>query len=163
MDSSTIDYQPLDPEVIFLWQISSAISTVVLLAIAMAGGGFFAFQFQFGWQWVAVACLLLLIWRTIWVFTYPPRAYREWGYRIDQRVLELRHGVWFKELELLPLARLQHVDLHRGPVERWLGLASLVLYTAGTHNASLTIPGLPAAVALQLRDRLVEIGAKNAS
>ena len=97
------------------------------------------------------------------MLTYPRRAYHEWGYRIDDRVLELRHGVWFKVIELLPLSRLQHVDLHRGPLERWLGLASLILYTAGTHNASLTIPGLPAAQALLLRDRLVEIGAQNAT
>jgi uncharacterized protein len=60
------------------------------------------------------------------------------------------------------VTRLQHVDLRRGPVERQFGLATLVLHTAGTHAASITIPGLDADEAVRLRDRLAEIGGNDA-
>jgi membrane protein YdbS with pleckstrin-like domain len=68
----------------------------------------------------------------------------------------------FHVAHLLPLSRLQHVDLHRGPLERAFGLASLILHTAGTHEARITIPGLDADEAVRLRDRLVEVGGDDA-
>ena len=71
---------------------------------------------------------------------------------------ETRHGIWWRQLQLLPLARLQHVDLHSGPIERSMGLASLLLHTAGTHEATVMIPGLDANEAVRLRDHLVAIG-----
>jgi membrane protein YdbS with pleckstrin-like domain len=84
--------------------------------------------------------------------------YRAWGYRLDGKVLETRHGVLFRTMQLLPLARLQHVDLHNGPIERSLGLASLMLHTAGTHEATIVIPGLDTNEAVRLRDHLVVVG-----
>ncbi len=42
----------------------------------------------------------------------------------------------------VPYVRVQHVDTTRGPVERAIGLASVVVYTAGTRGADITIPGL---------------------
>jgi hypothetical protein len=94
----------------------------------------------------------------LWLAWYPRRAFGAWGYRLDHRVLELRSGVWFRVVRLLPLSRLQHVDLQRGPLERAFGLASLVLYTAGTQEASIAIPGLADAEAVRLRDTLVDTG-----
>ena len=75
--------------------------------------------------------------------------------RIDGKVLETKHGIWFRIHQLLPLSRLQHVDLHSGPVERSFGLASLLLHTAGTQHASIVVPGLDAREAGRLRDELV--------
>jgi membrane protein YdbS with pleckstrin-like domain len=98
----------------------------------------------------------------VWTLWYPARAYRSWGYRVEDRVLEIRSGVWFRVIRLLPLSRLQHVDLHRGPIERAHGLASLTLHTAGTREASLGIPGLADADAERLRDLLVTAGGDDA-
>ena len=72
----------------------------------------------------------------IGIFWWPQRDYACWSYRINQRVVELRHGVIWHVAVSIPLSRLQHVDLHRGPLERRYGLASLELHTAGTSHAS---------------------------
>ena len=48
------------------------------------------------------------------------------------------------------------------PLERAHGLASLILHTAGTHEATLVIPGLDADEAARLRDRLVAAGGDDA-
>jgi membrane protein YdbS with pleckstrin-like domain len=40
------------------------------------------------------------------------------------------------------------------------GLASLTLHTAGTHHASVEIPGLETTEATRLRDQLVALGAE---
>jgi membrane protein YdbS with pleckstrin-like domain len=156
------EFQALDARVIGLWRLTSSIGFGVLLAIALIAGLFI------GLGLLENPALTLGIWTALaalcgWVvWGYPPRAYRAWSYRIDEQVLETRSGVWFRVVKLLPLSRLQHVDLHRGPLERSRGLASLTLHTAGTHEATIVIPGLDADEAVRLRDRLVVAGGDDA-
>jgi uncharacterized protein len=53
-----------------------------------------------------------------------------------------------------PFGRVQHIDVHRGPLERFYGLATLVLHTAGNHNASVALPGLAHEDALAMREEI---------
>lgn len=39
-------------------------------------------------------------------------------------------------------------------MERFFGLATLTLHTAGTHNASVSLPGLAEADALAIRETI---------
>lgn len=155
------EFLPLDPRVIRLWRLQNAITFAVMLGLGLVGVvfvGFLTGGWVFVWPaWALLAAALVTLW--IW---YPPRAYRAWGYRIDGKVLEAREGVWFRSITLLPLSRLQHVDLHSGPIQRSLGLASLILHTAGTHHATIELPGLDANEAAQLRDQLIAVGGDDA-
>ena len=58
----------------------------------------------------------------------------------------------------MPRSRIQHTDVTQGPYERRFGLATLVVYTAGTENASITIEGLSHETALAVRDALLARG-----
>jgi membrane protein YdbS with pleckstrin-like domain len=156
------EFRQLDPRAVKLWIVTDLIGYGVLLLfllISVLFWGFIRPKFIWwslsGWFLIAALCLWYSFWR-------PPRAYRAWGYRVDAKVLETRSGILFQRTRLLPLSRLQHVDLERGPFERMYGLASIVLHTAGTHSASITIPGLDADEAVHLRDHLVEIGGDDA-
>ena len=151
-------YQPLDPRVIKLWRIHSAIASAVRLFLAAIGVVFLGLGQIVPWKWLIAAWSALAVLRLYYLVWHQQRIYRGWGYRLDGKVLEIRHGIWFRQLQLLPLARLQHVDLHNGPIERSLGLASLLFHTAGTHEATLVIPGLDANEAVKLRDHLVLVG-----
>lgn len=64
---------------------------------------------------------------------------RRLGYQIRERDLSLRSGVIKHSVETLPFARVQHVNISRGPVERSLGLATLDVSSAGPD---ISIPGL---------------------
>ncbi len=55
---------------------------------------------------------------------------------------------------LVPMARVQHVDTRRGPLQRRLGLSTVVFYTAAGPNE---IPQLAAATAAEVRDRIAEL------
>ena len=59
----------------------------------------------------------------------------------------------------MPRSRIQHTDVTQGPYERRFGLATLVVYTAGTENASIPIEGLGHETALAFRDALLARGA----
>jgi membrane protein YdbS with pleckstrin-like domain len=155
------EFQSLDLRVIQLWRIRQLITSAVLLGLGLVGvvsAGVATGEWL--WLWVGFAALVAL--RVGLFFWYPTRAYRSWGYRLDGKVLETREGIWFRSLTLLPLSRLQHVDLHSGPIQRSFGLASLLLHTAGTQHATIVIPGLDAAEAARLRDQLVAVGGDDA-
>jgi hypothetical protein len=55
---------------------------------------------------------------------------------------------------VVPFGRVQHIDTTQGPIERRLGLATLILHTAGTRSAAVSLPGLREADAEQMRDRI---------
>lgn len=153
-----VPLQPLDPRAITLWRVAEQIAIAVFMLPALIGvlvNSYFhprtAVGLLAGW-----GCLTSLwLWHSLW---HPPRRYQSWGYRLDARVLETQSGRMFQVTRLLPLNRLQHVDLQQGPLERMYGLARLELHTAGTENASLTIPGLAHEEAVRLRDHLVALG-----
>ena len=52
---------------------------------------------------------------------------------------------------------MQFVDLNEGPLDRWMGIASVKLHTAAA-TTDANIPGLPKEDAILLRDRLSALG-----
>ncbi|QUW03932.1 PH domain-containing protein [Chloracidobacterium validum] len=147
----------LEPDVIALWRLNGGIEWAMLLGLAFVAITIGSIILSLGmWFWLLLAAwvvmALLAVVQTIW---YPPLAYRHYAYRIAERVIEVRHGVWFRESRLVPLSRIQHVDLRQGLFERSYGLATLVFHTAGMHESSTVLPGLALATATDLRDRLM--------
>ena len=98
---------------------------------------------------VGLAVALVLLGRA----RVAARVYR-WQRRPGEGVVVWK-GAWWQREVWIPLARLQHLDIKRGPVERGLGLATLELYTAGTHAHQTRLPGLEPQQAQALRDTLL--------
>jgi membrane protein YdbS with pleckstrin-like domain len=80
--------------------------------------------------------------------------YRLWGYEVRDDSLYLERGVFTRVRTVVPFVRIQHVDSARGPIERMLGLASTVVYTAGSRGADVQIPGLTPDGSDDLQERL---------
>jgi uncharacterized protein len=87
---------------------------------------------------------------------YGGRRWRLTRWRLDARGLEIRRGVYWHHDIRVPRARVQHTDLHRGPLDRRWGMADLVVYTAGSEQAAVRLGGLDAADAQALRDALLQ-------
>lgn len=97
---------------------------------------------------VAVVALVLAAWRA-------SVAYRSTRWRLDEDGLRVRRGrLWRREI-FVPRARVQHLDIERGPIERRYGLATLIVHTAGTRMHALHQPGFDEDTAARLRDALV--------
>jgi membrane protein YdbS with pleckstrin-like domain len=73
---------------------------------------------------------------------------RRLAYQLREHDLSLRSGVISHRVESLPFSRVQHVNVHRGPIERSLGLATLQVSTAGPD---ISIPGLTRADAERIK------------
>jgi membrane protein YdbS with pleckstrin-like domain len=83
-------------------------------------------------------------------------SWSRWRWSAWPTALELRHGVIVAHESLVPYHRIQQIDIHRGPVDRMLGLSSLVLRTASASSDG-KIPAIPAATADLLRVRLLTL------
>jgi len=84
----------------------------------------------------------------------PLRRYHARGYQMGADRLRVVRGLVFRSDTVVPFGRVQHIDVHQGPVERGYGLATLVLHTAGNHNASVSLPGLGHPQALAMREEI---------
>ncbi len=68
--------------------------------------------------------------------------YRAWRFTLRNDHVYLEHGVFIKVRSMVPYVRVQHIDTRRSILDRLLGLSKLVVYTAGSRGADVTIPGL---------------------
>jgi membrane protein YdbS with pleckstrin-like domain len=138
--------QSLHPRVRLVW-ILRAVLLAAVLSVPFAGG------YYLGrlpvWAPVAAAGVVLAL-----GVTHAVLKYRRWSYEIREDALYLDRGVITQVRTTVPLVRIQHVDSRRGPVERGVGLASCVVYTAGSRGADVRIPGLTPNGASDLREEL---------
>ena len=84
----------------------------------------------------------------------PLRRYHARGYQMGSDRLRVVRGLVFRSDTVVPFGRVQHIDVSQGPVERAYGLGTLVLHTAGNHNASVSLPGLAHADAMAMREEI---------
>lgn len=84
----------------------------------------------------------------------PARRYRHRGYQISDDRLRVVRGVMWHSDTIVPFGRVQHIDVNQGPIERALGIATLTLHTAGSHNASVSLPGLGHELAVEMREAI---------
>lgn len=154
-DGTSVDgyaRERLDPRIITVWRLQYLVRAGVVALVT-----FFFIQ---GAPVAVTAAAVVVFAAYLGAALIAPGArYRRWEYAARESDLVLRRGVLVRTVSLVPYSRIQHVDTRRGPIERTLGLASVVVYTAGSVGAALVIPGLDAERADALRDRLANLGA----
>lgn len=102
--------------------------------------------------WVPLVVLALVAAWLVWYL--PARRYRSRGYNMANDRLRVVRGVMFHSDTVVPFSRVQHIDVEQDPLERGHGIARLILHTAGTHNSSVTLPGLAYDTATAMREEI---------
>ncbi len=105
-----------------------------------------------GWHGVVAIPYLLLA--AIIIFRLPQRRWQARGYVMAEERLRVVKGLLFHSDTVVPFGRVQHIDVDQGPLERAYDIATLTVHTAGSHNASVHLPGLKHADALAMRDAI---------
>ena len=88
------------------------------------------------------------------IIVVPGRRYLRLGYALHPTLLQVVRGWLFHSDTIVPLIRVQHIDVTRGPLEKAFGTATLVVHTAGTHNSIVVLPGLAPDTASDIRDEI---------
>lgn len=86
------------------------------------------------------------------IIRIPMSRYNARGYQMSADRLRVVRGLLFRSDTVVPFSRVQHIDVQQGPLERFFGIATLTLHTAGNHNASVALPGLGEPVAREMRE-----------
>lgn len=143
-----------DSRVRIAWAVGTLVSGFVLGALVAVGLAAFARE------WVPVGAAVTLLVGTLGL-VFAVFRYRRWRFELQDDALYLERGVLTEVRTVVPFVRVQHVDTQRSPVERLLGLSSVVVYTAGSRSADVTVPGLTPDRADELQARLRELAAES--
>lgn len=119
-------------KVIRVWALIIAVPILIVALIVESA--------QATYPGVVLLPVLLLL--GLLVLRLPTRRYHARGYAIDDERLRVVRGLLFRSDAVVPFGRVQHIDVNRDPVERYYGLSTLTVHTAGSHNASVRLPGL---------------------
>jgi uncharacterized protein len=84
-------------------------------------------------------------------FVAPTLRWRRWRYAVRDEELDLLRGVLTEVRTIVPIVRIQHVELRRTILTRFCNLAAVRVHTAG---GSLEIPALSEGDAVHIRDRI---------
>ena len=137
----------VDPRYMWGRLVGAAISAVVIItiagvvvwrteAVAVPGaiaGGVLAI--------VGVAAIMLVL------------ESRRLAYQVREHDVSLRRGIIRHVVETIPFSRVQHVNVGRGVIERWFGLATLEISSAGPD---MSIPGLAIADADRVKQLIAQ-------
>jgi membrane protein YdbS with pleckstrin-like domain len=138
---------PLHPNYVKVVRLATLVAALPFVVVALI----FEFAGELPHGSFLAPVLLVALWL---IFRVPLRRYQARGYQLGADRLRVVRGLLFRRDTVVPFGRVQHIDVHQGPIERGFGLATLVLHTAGTHNSSVTLPGLAHADAAAMREQI---------
>jgi len=145
---------PLAPEARFFFHLQAMVWFFIFwLPAWLAAGALLVTVMPMVWTVALIGSILLSLFVvSLW---FPSWAFERWGYCIREADLLIVQGVWVRRVTSIALTRIQHVDMRQGPLEQWMGLARVQIYTASGMGADGSIPGLKFEQAQRLRDLLL--------
>lgn len=129
----------------YFWSLATALSPLFLVALGQA-----AFSWLLGSAYAAAL---------VGVIAFRWLAWRRTAYALDADRLLIRSGWWRRRLAVLPLGKIQSVDLSENFVGRGFGIATLRFGVAGSGLGGHLIPAIPSGMARQLREELLRSAA----
>ncbi|WP_254764012.1 PH domain-containing protein [Natrinema marinum] len=152
--------ESLHPRIRLLWIARGAIAAVILgVVLAAVDQVDTVGRWQFDVPTAAIVVVVAI--GLVLGAVYALRLYQVWRFELQDDALYLERGVVTFVETAVPFVRVQHVDTQFGPIERALGLSSVVVYTAGSRNADVRIPGLTPDRARSLQDTLRELAVES--
>jgi membrane protein YdbS with pleckstrin-like domain len=143
----------LDPSVQTVWRIKLAGAAAFLFLAAL----FYDLTHLFdasGWLPFGVASGVVLVGGALFTWGWPRLRYRAWGFALRPEELYREHGVLNHVRTIVPLRRIQHLDVSQDLLEREFSLGRLVVHTAGSRSSDVVIPGLKLTEAERIRDEV---------
>lgn len=135
--------------------IGEIIQTLVICAICAAIlVGLFVFKVPLlilNIAWIVSALAVFISILTI--FFEAVLAFKKRRYKISDESIELIGGVWLKSHEIVPIRRMQQINIEQGFIKKLLGLSDVTILTAG---GSMTIECLDVDVAQNLNEELTQ-------
>jgi len=136
-----MNYEKLDKKAILSWRIRRSISLlfiviILVVALLILNNADLANEYK---NYIYIGIGFFLLYKLIGIILYPIIEYQQWRYTITEDKVEIRHGIFFITTTVIPIIRVQHITISRGPIYRKLGLAAVKIFLA---SGSFDIEGL---------------------
>lgn len=146
--------QTLHPSIRTIWTIK----LIGFSALLVLGAFFYDLTHFFGggdtWLPSGTTTLLVIVLAGLYSFIWPRLRYRYWSFEVRPEELYLQRGVLNRVRTVVPLRRIQHLDVSQDLLEREFGLGRLIVHTAGSRSSDVVIPGLELDEAERIRDEV---------
>ncbi len=150
MTAEPVSLSPVEPGYRHVLRVRALLFWVPVSVAAIIADLLFLSQTEFAGLPSALVPLLALLAVTI----IPGRRYQRLAFALHPTMLQVVRGWLFHADTIVPLVRVQHIDVTRGPLDKAFGTATLVVHTAGTHNSIVVLPGLSPDKAAAIRDEI---------
>ena len=139
-------FAPLDPTYARMRAVSAVLAAGIIVTLAAVGAAALSSRLPLIIGGLAVVFVAL-------IGIAQRVETNHMGYLVREHDVSFCSGVIGRSVATAPFARVQHVSIERGPLDRQFGLAGLQLRTAGGH---LAIPGLRHDVAERLKELVAD-------
>ncbi|MGE7388932.1 PH domain-containing protein [Streptomyces sp. NPDC004126] len=142
----------VEKRAVWWWTIRVVISMVVVLGAL----GLTYWLWEGSRPWTGPGFVVLAVCHAVTAVVMPGWRYRVHRWESTDRAVYDLKGWLVREWRIVPISRIQSVDVVRGPVQQWLGLATLRVVTA-SHEGHVKIVGLDADVVARTAEELTAI------
>lgn len=132
----------IEPRAIGWWTLRAAAGFLLVTGVGMTT----LLSFPALRPWVLPVVVLLAVSCLVSLTVVPYWRYRVHRWEVTDEAVYTATGWFVREWRVAPMSRIQTVDTKRGPLEQWLGLATVTVATASS-SGNIAIAGLDAAVA----------------
>jgi uncharacterized protein len=146
--------RPLEPAVRTVWRIKLGLLSFLFFGGVLAYDAATFFGSNDRWLPFGAAAGLVFVLGLVLTLVQPALRYRYWRFALRAEELYLERGVLNRVRTIVPLRRIQHLDVSQDVLEREFGLGKLIVHTAGARSSEVVLPGLRYEDAQRLRDML---------
>lgn len=154
-----IDALPKYEEVAFnpisdKYLIKVNIQTLLFLVVALAGWGvLFYYEMAFLVRILILVAIILYFGFKFWNnFKLQDR----YGYALREKDILYRRGFLISTTTVIPFNRIQHASVSRDILDKFLGISSVQVFTAGGSGSDISVPGLKPEIASGLKEALAK-------
>ncbi|MBQ7546871.1 MAG: PH domain-containing protein [Clostridia bacterium] len=126
-------YRTPSPKAITLMRITSALTTFFFLVIPAAAAAFFA-RDTLGKAGIILVCAVVVL-SALYTLLAPPIRFKRYRYLIAKDRIEIIEGLFFIRRTIVPIDRIYQIDIRKGPLDNAVGVAKVMVTTAGSSAA----------------------------
>ena len=114
-----------------------------VLVLAITGSLVYYFQTKIQFSLLGLSLFYSGVFLLALALVFLAKAYfRRKKFKIAEKNISYQEGILYQKETLVPFARIQHIEIDEGPLERFFSIATLSIYTAGDSGRDLKISGL---------------------
>ncbi|MFP9098463.1 PH domain-containing protein [Flavobacterium sp. RHBU_24] len=141
---------PLHPSYLYIIGLNIAL-VFGFIAVGAGFGFYFIEELRSYWLYITLGYAGLLVATGLLYYI----SFRNKGFAFRTHDVIYRTGAIGTTTSIIPYSRVQHVAEHESLIARWLGLASVEIFTAGGSGGDITIPGLEKIHAIAIKQLLI--------